>query len=184
MPTSSRRALYRIVYPIDERPTFEIGRFVYEVIDCSERGLRYEVKDRRVPALGTPLGGHPRCSGARARRSRSPARSFEHAAAPSSLALDAPGIPFSRHPRRAALPARSRIHACATERRLTRRATTKSAPSSDGALFVGACGAYAAALGLRRLLNQLDVDRDLTSSPTATRPPRAPDSTSDRTRCG
>jgi PilZ domain len=57
MPYSSRRALYRIVYPIDERPSFQIGRFVYQVIDCSERGIRYHVEDRRVPALGTPLGG-------------------------------------------------------------------------------------------------------------------------------
>jgi hypothetical protein len=57
MPSDSRRELYRIVYPLTERPVFEIGRFTYEVIDCSERGLRYEVKDRHVPALGTPVSG-------------------------------------------------------------------------------------------------------------------------------
>ena len=57
MSEFSRRQLYRIVYPLSERPTFEVGRFVFEVVDCSERGLRYEVKDRRVPAVGTELAG-------------------------------------------------------------------------------------------------------------------------------
>lgn len=57
MPEPSRRALYRIVYPLIERPIFEVGRFLYEVIDCSELGLRYEVVDRRVPTIGTEIGG-------------------------------------------------------------------------------------------------------------------------------
>jgi len=77
MPYTSRRELYRIVYPIHERPAFEIGRFVYEVIDCSERGIRYDVKDRRVPALGTPLGG---------------TLQFRRGG---GVELDAPGISFS-----------------------------------------------------------------------------------------
>ncbi len=57
MPDFSRRQLYRVVYPLSERPTFEVGRFVYEVVDCSERGLRYEVRDRRMPAVGSALAG-------------------------------------------------------------------------------------------------------------------------------
>lgn len=57
MSEQSRRAVYRIVYPLVERPTLQVGRFLYEVVDCSENGLRYEVRDRRVPALGTVLGG-------------------------------------------------------------------------------------------------------------------------------
>jgi hypothetical protein len=57
MSESSRRAVYRIVYPLAERPTFETGRFLFEVIDCSENGIRYEVRDRRIPAVGTELGG-------------------------------------------------------------------------------------------------------------------------------
>jgi hypothetical protein len=55
--SSSRRELYRIIYPLVERPTFEVGRYLYEVIDCSEKGLRYEVRDRRPPTVGTQLGG-------------------------------------------------------------------------------------------------------------------------------
>jgi hypothetical protein len=40
-----------------ERPSFEVGRLVYDVIDCSEEGLRYEVRDRRVPKVGASVGG-------------------------------------------------------------------------------------------------------------------------------
>ncbi len=57
MPEFSRRQLYRVVYPLSERPTFEVGRFVFEVVDCSERGLRYEVKDRRMPVVGSQIAG-------------------------------------------------------------------------------------------------------------------------------
>ena len=57
MADFSRRQLYRVVYPLSERPTFEVGRFVYEVVDCSERGLRYEVRDRRMPTVGSALAG-------------------------------------------------------------------------------------------------------------------------------
>jgi hypothetical protein len=57
MPDDSRRALYRINYPLAERPTFEVGRFLYEVIDCSEKGLRYEVRSQRIPTVGTEQAG-------------------------------------------------------------------------------------------------------------------------------
>jgi hypothetical protein len=40
-----------------ERPLFEIGRKTYEVPQCSELGLRYEVPDHRYPALGGEVGG-------------------------------------------------------------------------------------------------------------------------------
>lgn len=92
MPYSSRRSLYRIVYPMDERPRFEVGRFVYEVIDCSERGLRYHVKDRRVPSLGTPLGGTLFRRGGEVEISGEVIRTRAGTVA---LALDAPGILFS-----------------------------------------------------------------------------------------
>jgi len=58
MPSdSSRRELYRVTYPLVERPTFEVGRYLHEIVDCSERGMRYEVRDRRLPAVGTEVGG-------------------------------------------------------------------------------------------------------------------------------
>jgi len=57
MPSPSRRALYRVIYPLNERPTLQVGRSLYEVMDCSERGLRYEVRDQQVPSLGRPVTG-------------------------------------------------------------------------------------------------------------------------------
>ena len=53
----SRRELYRIVYPLAERPTFETGRFLFEVVDVSEKGLRYSIGNRRAPDVGTEIGG-------------------------------------------------------------------------------------------------------------------------------
>jgi hypothetical protein len=35
-----RRAHERVVYPVGQRPTLSVGGGVYEVLDCSERGLR------------------------------------------------------------------------------------------------------------------------------------------------
>jgi hypothetical protein len=46
-----------VTYPIAERPSFEIGRSKYDILQCSERGLRYEVPDRRFPTLGGEIGG-------------------------------------------------------------------------------------------------------------------------------
>jgi len=40
-----------------ERPSFEVGRMVYDVLDCSEEGLRYEARDRRVPKVGESVNG-------------------------------------------------------------------------------------------------------------------------------
>ncbi len=53
----SRRSHYRVIYPIEQRPTFNVGRFFHEVVDLSEKGLRYEVKDRRVPIVGSKVSG-------------------------------------------------------------------------------------------------------------------------------
>src|ERR1044071_3433349 len=53
----SRRAHYRVTYPIAERPSFESGRNTYEIVQCSERGLRYEVPNSRFPALGGEVTG-------------------------------------------------------------------------------------------------------------------------------
>ena len=49
--------LYRIVYPLTERPTFEVGSTIYDVVDCSERGLRYELNHQRIPEIGSSVAG-------------------------------------------------------------------------------------------------------------------------------
>jgi hypothetical protein len=53
----SRRALYRIVYPITERPMVRIGGADFPVIDLSEMGLRYELGRSGVPELGSKVRG-------------------------------------------------------------------------------------------------------------------------------
>jgi hypothetical protein len=94
MPAPSRRALYRIVYPMAERPTFRIGRYAYEVLDCSERGLRYAVKNRRIPSVGTPVAGIVvfRREGASVEITGEVIRARGEVVV---LALEDPGIPFS-----------------------------------------------------------------------------------------
>ncbi|HEY9227747.1 MAG TPA: hypothetical protein VIP11_13915 [Gemmatimonadaceae bacterium] len=93
MPPTSRRELYRIVYPLIERPTLEIGRLTYHVVDCSERGLRYEVKERRMPTLGLALGGI--LVFRRGGSVEVTGEVIRTRAGLVALALDAPGIPFS-----------------------------------------------------------------------------------------
>jgi hypothetical protein len=57
MVPPSRRALYRIIYPLTERPSLELGHSLYDVVDCSERGLRYELNYQRIPTVGSLAGG-------------------------------------------------------------------------------------------------------------------------------
>lgn len=94
MASPSRRALYRITYPMTERPTFRLGRHAYEVVDCSERGLRYQVQHRRLPSLGMPLGGtiEFKREGAFVEIAGEVIRTRGDIVV---LSLDAPGIPFS-----------------------------------------------------------------------------------------
>ena len=51
------RAHYRILYPLNERPSLRTGDDAYEVIDCSEGGLRYALGDGPSPEVGTELRG-------------------------------------------------------------------------------------------------------------------------------
>lgn len=62
MPVENRRGFYRIPYPADARPHLLVdtpgpARLVYEVLECSERGLRIQVRDNWAPLPGSPLSG-------------------------------------------------------------------------------------------------------------------------------
>jgi hypothetical protein len=87
--------LYRVVYPISERPEFRVGSHTYQVIDCSERGLRYQAVNGRLPSLGTPLTGILAF-----RRFSKPIEIAGEVIRSRGdivvLSLDAPGIPFSQ----------------------------------------------------------------------------------------
>jgi hypothetical protein len=53
----SRRNHYRVIYPFAERPSIELGRISFEVVECSEHGLRYELGERRAPTVGSQVAG-------------------------------------------------------------------------------------------------------------------------------
>jgi hypothetical protein len=46
-----------VTYPLVERPLFEVDGATYQVVQCSERGLRYEVSDGGIPAIGDKVRG-------------------------------------------------------------------------------------------------------------------------------
>src|SRR5271156_1322619 len=54
----SRRAVYRVIYPIPERPVLTLGEDAFPIIDCSELGLRYEVPRGYASAVGEMVHGH------------------------------------------------------------------------------------------------------------------------------
>lgn len=58
----SRRAVYRVVYPVRERPTFIVGAESFSVIDCSELGVRYQVPEAHRPGVGITVAGRMRFS--------------------------------------------------------------------------------------------------------------------------
>ena len=53
----SRRNHYRVTYPFAERPSLEIGRTSFEVVECSEQGLRYVLGERHSPTMGSQVAG-------------------------------------------------------------------------------------------------------------------------------
>ena len=53
----SRRNHYRVTYPFAERPLLAFGRTSFEVLECSESGLRYDPGERLSPSIGTPVAG-------------------------------------------------------------------------------------------------------------------------------
>jgi hypothetical protein len=53
-----QRAYYRVVYPLRERPALVRGPARFEVIECSESGLRYaRTADEVLPKVGDVIDG-------------------------------------------------------------------------------------------------------------------------------
>ena len=89
----SRRNHYRVTYPFAERPALESGRSSFEVVECSENGLRYDVGERRSPSVGARVSGRLVFrSGDAVDVSGEVVRLQDGLVA---LALQPPGIPFS-----------------------------------------------------------------------------------------
>ncbi len=51
------RAHYRLAYPVMERPRLLLDDAGVEVVDCSEKGLRFRTADRPMPELGARVQG-------------------------------------------------------------------------------------------------------------------------------
>jgi hypothetical protein len=51
------RAAYRVPYPPTARPTLLVGKEKFVVVDCSERGVRYECPAQAAPDRGARVEG-------------------------------------------------------------------------------------------------------------------------------
>jgi hypothetical protein len=56
----NRREYYRIAYPAAERPRLVLGTSIYEVHDCSETGIRFQLGETAPLESGAPLQGRLR----------------------------------------------------------------------------------------------------------------------------
>ncbi len=90
-PAPSRRAFYRVTYPMHERPRLTVGEQKFVVVDCSELGLRYEAHEGHQPELGSHCVGilHLRtgvdiavCCEVIRHQERTVALSFDHGGVP------------------------------------------------------------------------------------------------------
>lgn len=55
MSVSNRRAHFRVPYPVAERPRLVFGATICEVVDCSERGVRFVPPPLRALSQGTRI---------------------------------------------------------------------------------------------------------------------------------
>jgi hypothetical protein len=53
----NERALYRVQFPVTERPRLITGDRAHEVLDCSEVGIRYRAPSSWEAEVGTPVRG-------------------------------------------------------------------------------------------------------------------------------
>lgn len=53
----NRREVYRLRYPLKERPAFDTGEEVFAVVDVSEYGLRFFTRKRSGYELGQQIEG-------------------------------------------------------------------------------------------------------------------------------
>jgi len=63
MSQAERRGFERIEYSPGDRPLFDTGGHAFEVVDCAERGLRYDARREPLPAVGSEVHGTIRFPG-------------------------------------------------------------------------------------------------------------------------
>ena len=57
MSPDTAREFYRIAYPAKARPKLDVAGFSFEVLDLSERGIRFKLGDASAPESGFQLQG-------------------------------------------------------------------------------------------------------------------------------
>lgn len=57
MPNPNLRHYFRIRYPVEARPRLVLGSNICEVLDCSEKGVRFRATCMLRPARGDMLEG-------------------------------------------------------------------------------------------------------------------------------
>lgn len=93
MPFEHQRSFYRISYPGPARPVLSVEGRSFDVVDCSESGLRYELKARDpLPPAGTTVQGTVRFK--RGREVDVVGRVARHYGDTVALSLQGDGIPF------------------------------------------------------------------------------------------
>lgn len=60
MPNPNLRRSFRIRYPVESRPRLVLGSYICEVLDCSERGLRFRPSGPLCITPGDALRGRLR----------------------------------------------------------------------------------------------------------------------------
>jgi hypothetical protein len=64
MTDRNQREFYRVDYPAKERPSLTFGEQEFQVVECSETGLRYELPNTETPpAIGEVVRGVVRFRG-------------------------------------------------------------------------------------------------------------------------
>jgi hypothetical protein len=89
----SRRSNYRVVYPLAERPVIEVGRAIHDVVDVSERGLRFEIRTTQQPKPGDLITGRIQFQGSAAIEVTGEVIRARPGLV--VLSLESPGIPYS-----------------------------------------------------------------------------------------
>lgn len=54
---SNQRGHFRLEYPKPDRPAFKIGKDSYEVLDLSEKGVKFACDGKYKPKEGGPIAG-------------------------------------------------------------------------------------------------------------------------------
>jgi hypothetical protein len=93
MSYTHERQYYRLSFPFQERPQFQVGAVAMPIIECSERGFRYEPVATHAPQIGDEIAGRIKFRrGTEVDVAGTITRRQDDTLV---LVLDSPGVPFA-----------------------------------------------------------------------------------------